>query len=69
VEKFRNILEETNQNWQKKIATQDTGVHFRAGFNDSLLVFVYGKVKSGKSSLGNYMAWGHTDPTEHKKIM
>ena len=65
--KFRNILEETNQNWQKKITTQDTGVHFRAGFNDSLLVFVYGKVKSGKSSLGNYMAWGHTDPTEQQK--
>lgn len=66
--KFRNILEETNQNWQKKITTQDTGVHFRAGFNDSLLVFVYGKVKSGKSSLGNYMAWGHTDPTDQQKI-
>lgn len=65
--RFRNILEETNQNWQKKISTQDTGVHFRAGFNDSLLVFVYGKVKSGKSSLGNYMAWGHTDPTEQQK--
>lgn len=65
--KFRSILEETNQNWQKKITTQDTGVHFRAGFNDSLLVFVYGKVKSGKSSLGNYMAWGHTDPTEQQK--
>lgn len=67
IEKFRNILEKTNQNWQKKIITQDTGVHFRAGFNDSLLVFVYGKVKSGKSSLGNYMAWGHTDPTEKQK--
>ncbi|RZG79318.1 hypothetical protein EXE10_15785 [Acinetobacter sp. WCHAc060033] len=65
--KFRGILEETNQNWQKKITTQDTGVHFRAGFNDSLLVFVYGKVKSGKSSLGNYMAWGHTDPTDQQK--
>ena len=65
--KFRSILEETNQNWQKKITTQDTGVHFRAGFNDSLLVFVYGKVKSGKSSLGNYMAWGHTDPTDQQK--
>ena len=65
--KFRSILEETNKNWQKKITTQDTGVHFRAGFNDSLLVFVYGKVKSGKSSLGNYMAWGHTDPTDQQK--
>lgn len=67
VENFRYILEATNQNWQKKIATQDTGVHFRAGFNDSLLVFVYGKVKSGKSSLGNYMAWGYTDPTDEQK--
>jgi hypothetical protein len=67
VTEFRNILVKTNQNWQKKIKTQDTGVHFRAGFNDSLLVFVYGKVKSGKSSLGNYMAWGNTDPTDQQK--
>lgn len=67
IKKFRNILEQTNQNWEKKIAIQNTGVNFRSGFNDSLLVFVYGKVKSGKSSLGNYMAWGYTDPTSQQK--
>lgn len=67
IENFIKVLEITNQNWQKKIDTQDTGIHFRAGFNDSLLVFVYGKVKSGKSSLGNYMAWGNTDPTDELK--
>lgn len=61
------VLQQTEEAWTKKIAQQDAGVRFRAGFNDSLLVFVYGKVKSGKSSLGNYIAWGHTDPTQQIK--
>lgn len=56
------LLADTQNEWDKKIAGRDRGVSFRQGFNDSLLVFVYGKVKSGKSSLGNYVAWGHTDP-------
>ena len=30
-------------------------------------MFVYGKVKSGKSSLGNYVAWGHSEPTAQLK--
>lgn len=63
LDEIKGILQATSQNWNEKIQKQDKGVGFRAGFNDSLLVFVYGKVKSGKSSLGNYMAWGHTDPT------
>ncbi len=57
-------LEKTNQKWDQDIKNRDKGVGFRAKFNDSLLVFIYGKVKSGKSSLGNYMAWGNTDPTD-----
>lgn len=64
---FKELLQERNIVWDEKIKQQDTGVHFRAGFNDSLLVFIYGKVKSGKSSLGNYMAWGNTDPTNELK--
>lgn len=64
---FMDLLRQTNDEWDKKIAGRDKGVQFRAGFNDSLLVFVYGKVKSGKSSLGNYVAWGHTDPTDTLK--
>lgn len=48
--------------WEKQVAARAKGTRFREGFGDSLLVFIYGKVKSGKSSLGNYMAWGHSEP-------
>ncbi|MFM5510400.1 dynamin family protein [Aeromonas rivipollensis] len=59
---FLSAIADTDTAWNKKIIGRDKGIKFRKGFNDSLLVFIYGKVKSGKSSLGNYMAWGHTDP-------
>ncbi len=49
--------------WQKQVDVRAKGARFRENVNDSLLVFVYGKVKSGKSSLGNYVAWGHSEPT------
>lgn len=64
---FSETIERTNASWKVRITNQDTGVRFREGFDDSLMVFVYGKVKSGKSSLGNYVAWGHTDPTNDLK--
>lgn len=64
VSDFKGILEHRNNLWKEEFKKRNTGVRFRAGFNDSLLVFVYGKVKSGKSSLGNYVAWGNTDPTQ-----
>lgn len=48
--------------WKNKIETYDRNTEFREDFGDSLLVFVYGKVKAGKSSLGNYVAYGHGDP-------
>lgn len=64
---FSDVIESTNEDWQNRISKHDTGVRFREGFNDSLMVFVYGKVKSGKSSLGNYVAWGHTDPDSELK--
>ncbi|EHK64093.1 dynamin family protein [Achromobacter arsenitoxydans] len=48
--------------WEKTIANRETHARFKERTSDSLLVFVYGKVKAGKSSLGNYMAWGKTDP-------
>ena len=67
VSELLNLISITNQEWDNKIAGRDKGIQFRQGFNDSLLVFVYGKVKSGKSSLGNYVAWGHTDPTDSLK--
>lgn len=64
---FSETIQITNASWKTRIARQDTGIRFREGFDDSLMVFVYGKVKSGKSSLGNYIAWGHTDPTINLK--
>lgn len=48
--------------WQHKVANFDAGLTFREQFGDSLLVFVYGKVKAGKSSLGNYVASGRGKP-------
>lgn len=55
--------------WRQQVGARAKGTKFREGFNDSLLVFVYGKVKSGKSSLGNYVAWGHSEPTPQMKAM
>ena len=64
---FIDFIEKTKFEWDAKIAGRKNGIEFRESFEDSLLVFVNGKVKSGKSSLGNYMAWGHTDPDDNLK--
>ncbi|VXC97592.1 Dynamin [Pseudomonas sp. 8Z] len=53
--------------WEERADARAKGAAFRENFNDSLLVFVYGKVKSGKSSLGNYVAWGHSEPSSQLK--
>jgi hypothetical protein len=60
---FIGVMEATQDEWDAKVLGREKGVTFESTFGDSLLVFVNGKVKSGKSSLGNYMAWGNTDPT------
>ncbi len=64
---FIDLMEATKGEWKAKVLDREKGVGFQQDFGDSLLVFVNGKVKSGKSSLGNYMAWGHTDPTPDMK--
>ena len=64
---FVATMTQTSSEWDAKVAGRQKGVKFRQGFEDSLLIFVSGKVKSGKSSLGNYVAWGHTDPTDDIK--
>lgn len=48
--------------WTEGIRKGDSRAEFRDETGDSLLVFVYGKVKAGKSSLGNYIARGYHDP-------
>lgn len=51
--------------WQNKLDRYNTNLAFRKDFGDSFLVFVYGKVKAGKSSLGNYVATGRENPDEN----
>ncbi|WP_313697386.1 dynamin family protein [Achromobacter sp.] len=48
--------------WDETIDKLETHATFKKQIEDSLLVFVYGKVKAGKSSLGNYIARGCTKP-------
>lgn len=62
-----SAISDTDKAWRENLNSYDKGLSFRQDFQDSLLVFVFGKVKSGKSSLGNYIAWGHTDPSENLK--
>ena len=50
------------QEWLKRIETHDRNTAFRKGHTDRLVVFVLGKVKAGKSSLGNYIAYGCSNP-------
>ncbi|PQJ96342.1 dynamin family protein [Chromatium okenii] len=48
--------------WRADVSRQQRNTEFREQFGDSLLVYVCGKVKAGKSSIGNYVAYGHGDP-------
>jgi hypothetical protein len=50
--------------WISNVKKYDSNTEFRDKHGDSLLVFVYGKVKSGKSSLGNYIAYGSSVPDD-----
>jgi hypothetical protein len=59
---FNTKLVDIGQNWLNHLGRYDRNTTFRKGFTDSLVVFVLGKVKAGKSSLGNYMAYGRSNP-------
>lgn len=60
---YVGALNQSVLDWGKGIKGYARGTEFRSKCGDSFLVFGYGKVKSGKSSLGNYIAWGQSDPT------
>ncbi|PRD70569.1 hypothetical protein C6P61_00345 [Malikia spinosa] len=61
--KLVDLINSFRDDLDKRLAELEQALRFQ----DSLLVFITGKVKSGKSSLGNYMAWGYTDPDEELK--
>ncbi|SKA51912.1 dynamin family protein [Photobacterium toruni] len=60
-----NVLQITQRltDWQQQVASYQAQLALRSGIDDSLLVFVCGKVKAGKSALGNYVVSGSTEPT------
>lgn len=66
-ENLMREIQDKFEEWERQTQRRAEGARFREGFNDSMLVFVFGKVKSGKSSLGNYVAWGSVEPTEAQK--
>ena len=66
IEAFEGIsraLADECQKWASDIAQSGRNMSFREKVNDSMLVYVYGKVKSGKSSLGNFVAYGKHNPS------
>ncbi|WP_006787908.1 dynamin family protein [Thiorhodospira sibirica] len=57
-QQFQNIA----HNWQQQVKQYERNTAFRKGLGDAFLLYVYGKVNSGKSSLGNYVATGSDTP-------
>ncbi|MCE5989549.1 dynamin family protein [Pseudomonas sp. LM20] len=55
-------IEQLLGTWLSSVANLERNTSLRKDFDDSLLIYVYGKVKAGKSSLGNYLAYGHSKP-------
>ena len=51
-----SLAENTVNTFVAQAQTHRHNTQFRDEFNDSVLIFIYGKVKAGKSSLGNFVA-------------
>lgn len=60
---IRTHIEQDCEAWLQDLKKNHMNREFRDKFNESMLVYVYGKVKSAKSSLGNFLAYGKHDPT------
>lgn len=51
-----NLIEQVISNFKTKTLESQRQQKLRDEFSNSFIVFIYGKVKAGKSSLGNYIA-------------
>lgn len=60
---FRHHMEKECAQWLENLERNHTNQCFRNKFNENMLVYVYGKVKTAKSSLGNFLAYGRHNPT------
>lgn len=58
-----NDIAQIVQGWVKRVEDYELNTSFRKHYGDSLLIYVYGKVKAGKSSLGNFIAYGQEKPS------
>lgn len=63
---MRVHIEQECEAWLATLKKNHLNRDFRTKFNESMLVYVYGKVKSAKSSLGNFLAYGKHDPTREE---
>ena len=64
LERVRGVLDRAAVDWRERVGRYERNTEFRRDHGDSLLVYVYGLVKSGKSSLGNFVAHGRHDPDD-----
>lgn len=62
--KLRDYLTQVVVYWGDQVAKYERNTNFRRDHEDSLLVYIYGVVNSGKSSLGNFIAYGRSDPDD-----
>ena len=61
-QELKDILDRAVKDWAERAANYERNTEFREDHGDSLLVYVYGLVNTGKSSLGNFVAHGRHDP-------
>lgn len=64
LQKLRDYLTKVVVDWGNQVAKYERNTEFRRDHEDSLLVYIYGVVKSGKSSLGNFIAHGCSAPDD-----
>ncbi len=60
----REIVDAAVIGWRERVGKYDRNTEFRRDHGDSLLVYVYGLVKAGKSALGNFVAHGCERPDD-----
>ena len=62
-QELKDFLDWAVKDWAERAANYERNTEFRNDHGDSLLVYVYGLVNTGKSSLGNFIAHGNHDPS------
>ena len=64
LEDAREIVDRAVADWRERAGKYKCNTDFRREHGDSLLVYVYGLVKAGKSALGNFVAHGRERPDD-----